>query len=620
MRRHAAVLVLCLLSVFSLFAQDRAAQIREIEAFVRQEMQAQQMPGLSIAVRHGDFTWERGFGFADVENEVPATEHSSYRMASVTKPMTAVAILRLADEGKIDLDAEIQTYVPYFPKKAHPITIRQLLSHLGGISHYRDYAKEGRIREPRSTREAIAIFQDFDLVAEPGTRYSYTTYGYNLLGAAIETASGKSYGESLTESVWAPLGMTSTRMDDPRALIPHRVTGYTLENGRLRRSEYVDISSRFAGGGTRSTVIDMRRFLEGLAGGKVLKLETRERAWSMARTRDGRLVQYGHGFGIYTRNGRLVIAHSGAQQETRTTMSYIPEGELTIAIASNFEDARLSRFEDKLIEVFLGDPPLPGMRASTLEDDRALAAITSVFENGLAWYSRHGRAMTTDKRALDEAFRYFRASLGDREKIENGEHPVAGEPYTKIGSHIAAALAARGSLDLYHREGALRFVSDFAALPASRGTFEKEFLRRVQTWQQAWSRVWTPELRALDVTSPAALARLETLAGAPVKPDYAGDLLRIGERAALANDMDRAAKIAALGVSLYPTSPSLHGFAGVLSVLGGDRERGMASLRKSLELDPNGYASARNLDNIARGTPPPIAAAVRQIAKELHGK
>src|SRR5690349_21955493 len=128
--------------------------------------------------------------------------------------------------------------------------------------------KEGRIKDPKTTREAIAIFADWDLVNEPGTKYRYTSYGYNLLGALIEEVSKQPYGTYMTENVWKPLGMTATMMDDPRAIIPHRVDGYVLEDNKLRRSEYVDISSRFGGGGSRSTVHDMVRLFEGLEEGK----------------------------------------------------------------------------------------------------------------------------------------------------------------------------------------------------------------------------------------------------------------------------------------------------------------------------------------------------------------
>jgi CubicO group peptidase (beta-lactamase class C family) len=331
-----------------------AAKVRELEAYVERTMAEQQITGMSMAIVHGDFRWSRGFGFADLENRVPATAESSYRMGSVSKPMTAVAVLKLADEGKIDLDAEVQKYVPYFPRKPYPVTIRQLLSHQGGISHYRDYQKEGRIKEPMNTREAIAIFADFDLVNEPGTKYSYTSYGYNLLGAVVEEVSKQPFGTYMTENVWKPLGMNATRMDDPRAIILYRVDGYVLEEGKLRRSEYVDISSRFGGGGSRSTVNDMVRLFEGLSEGKVLKPATREMAWTRQPTRDGKLTDYGLGFGIDDYNGQPVIVHTGAQQETRTALVMIPGSKFVFALATNFENAQLKPLLDKVTELFVG--------------------------------------------------------------------------------------------------------------------------------------------------------------------------------------------------------------------------------------------------------------------------
>src|SRR5438874_755000 len=140
------VLLLCLSPVTTTKAQGPlpSAQtsdsypnkIRTFEEFVRQQMETNKIPGLTIGFIKGDYVWVKGFGFADVESRVPAKADSAYRLASVQKSMTAVAILQLVEQGKINLDAEIQTYVPYFPKKKYPITVRQLLGHLGGIPHY----------------------------------------------------------------------------------------------------------------------------------------------------------------------------------------------------------------------------------------------------------------------------------------------------------------------------------------------------------------------------------------------------------------------------------------------------------------------------------------------------
>jgi CubicO group peptidase (beta-lactamase class C family) len=167
--------------------QQYQAQLAAFEEFVKTQMAADNVPGLSIAFQKDGYVWAKGFGYADIENKTPAKAESMYRLALVTKPMTATAILQLVEKGKIDLDAEVQTYVPYFPKKKLPVTVRQLL---GGISHYKDYDKEGHFKDNKTTREAIAVFENFDLIADPGTRFNYSSYGYNLLGAVIEGASG----------------------------------------------------------------------------------------------------------------------------------------------------------------------------------------------------------------------------------------------------------------------------------------------------------------------------------------------------------------------------------------------------------------------------------------------
>jgi CubicO group peptidase (beta-lactamase class C family) len=527
----------------SLFAADDP-RIAAFEQFAKEMMAAQRMPGLSVAIAHGDFHWEVGFGFADLEHRVPATALTSYRMASVSKPMTAIAILELVEDGKVDLDAEVQTYVASFPRQPHRVTVRQLLAHQGGISHYRDYNVEGRIREPKTTQEAVALFADWDLVAEPGTKMVYSSYGYNLLGAIVESASGQPYGTYLRERVWTPLGMTSTLMDDPRAIIPHRASGYTLVDGKLLRSEYVDISSRFGGGGTRATVGDMLRMVEGLAHGKVLKPETRELAWSMQPTRDGRYTRYGLGFGLYGRSGRYVVAHSGSQQETRTNVTIIPSAKFAVAMASNFEEAELQPFEDKLIELFLGDPRSVYARAANEADAELVDALQSAFNSGLAYYDRHGKPMTTDDRELAAAFRFLR----DGKNLGDGAHPVTGEPLVKLGSYIASIV---GNKERYHRDGAFRFFADYARV-ARRHRLDAKTIARVRQWEKEWASLLTPELSSLAfIDRDAALDTLErhrdALVAASVRPDF--------ERQLAWMKSDRAnALIAALYPKVSPTT------------------------------------------------------------------
>lgn len=355
------LVVLCLLSS-NAAAGPYDAKLKAFERSVLAEMKRSSIPGLTIGFVKDDTVWIKGFGNADVENSTPATAESAYRYASVQKSMTAVAVLQLAENHKIDLDAEIQTYVPDYPRKPFPITVRQLLGHLGGVPHYVDRAKEQHIKEHKTVRETIAIFADFPLVAEPGTRWSYSTYGYDLLGAAIETASGQSYGDYMRGHVWLPAGMTATRMDDPLALIPHRVRGYQLVDGSLQNSEFIDVSSRFAGGGTRGTVGDLLRFMKALNEGKLLTAQSAELMYTPMTTRDGGHTGfagtegYAMGWNVVRQPFGRVYLNDGGQQETRTFILNVPEKHFAIAFAMNLESDSIKPLYLELYEAILGEP------------------------------------------------------------------------------------------------------------------------------------------------------------------------------------------------------------------------------------------------------------------------
>ena len=197
------VLSICVSLSFSLAPKEGnyTDEIKMIETFVQKELERLKLPSLSIAFYKDDFVWKKSFGYADLEHKIPANPDTRYRLASISKPITAVGILRLMQEGKLKLDDEVQEYVPYFPRKRWPVTIRHLLGHLSGISHYRNYDEEGHFTKHFTTEESVGVFKDWQLENEPGTRYRYTTYGFNLLGAVIEGASGKPYAKYMRENV-----------------------------------------------------------------------------------------------------------------------------------------------------------------------------------------------------------------------------------------------------------------------------------------------------------------------------------------------------------------------------------------------------------------------------------
>ena len=213
-----------------LSGQDRLQEVaseRAIDLIVEQFMQEHGVPGLSIAIAQDNrLILEKGYGLADVEHSVPAGPETRYRTASIAKPMTAALVLSLAESEKLDLDEDVRTYVPAFSAKRWPVTSRQLLGHLGGVRHYKSAAEASSTQHFFSLEAALKTFADDPLIHEPGTKYRYTSFGYNLLGSVCEGTGEEDFMPLLRRHVLAPAGMQHTVADDQFAVVPHRARGY----------------------------------------------------------------------------------------------------------------------------------------------------------------------------------------------------------------------------------------------------------------------------------------------------------------------------------------------------------------------------------------------------------
>ena len=361
--RARVVFALCLLLVChapSASAQTAASgipaeKVKQIEALISAEMARLKIPGLSVAVvTDRQVRWSKGYGLADVENEVPAKAATVYRLASVSKPITAVAVMQLAERGKIDLDAPVQKYCPAFPEKQWPVTTRQVLAHLSGIRHYKSDEEINSTRHYGSVTEGLAMFRDDPLLHEPGAKMTYTTFGYTLLGCVVEGASAEKFADYVRENVFAPAGMTSTRADSVADIIPNRAQGYRkTEGGELKNSPLADNSYKVPGGGFVSTAEDLAKFAVAIETYKLLKRETTELMFTSQKTSDGKETNYGLGWGIGTHAGTRAIGHSGAQQRVSTVLNMLPDRGLAVAVLVNVEDVRLEDLMLKISDVLL---------------------------------------------------------------------------------------------------------------------------------------------------------------------------------------------------------------------------------------------------------------------------
>lgn len=325
-------------------------------------MEKSQIPGLSVAVGiNGQVVWAEGFGKADLEHQTPVTPQTRFRLGSVSKMLTVAAVARLHQEGKLDLDAPVQRYVPSFPDKGQPITARQLAGHLSGIRHYqaKDYTNGRNIdfEHYDNVLSSLKIFQDDPLVAPPGTRYFYSTFAYTLLSQVVESAAGQNFLEYLDEQIFRPLKMANTTADRPEQIIPNRTRFYErTQSGQINNAHYVDSSYKWAGGGFLSTAEDMVRFGSAHLQPGFFKSGTLELLFTSQRTADGKETGVGIGWRIGTNAmNRRILHHAGSINGGRAVIVIYPETGVVVALLSNLSQtpAAVEKEAMTLAEPFL---------------------------------------------------------------------------------------------------------------------------------------------------------------------------------------------------------------------------------------------------------------------------
>jgi serine beta-lactamase-like protein LACTB, mitochondrial len=368
--RHLAVLFLACAFTVAASAQqpELAAQKRaQISQAVSDFQAATSVPGISIAVvLDGQPAWSAGFGMADLENYVPATPATLFRLASVSKTITAVAILQLWERGKLDLDVPVQTYCPGFPRKDAPISTRQLLNHLSGIRHYNEN-NQGDIpadsaRHFASMEESLTVFANDPLLSKPGAEFHYSTYGYTVLGCVLEGASGQKYVDFVRENVFRPAKMDQSQADDFFAIIPHRTRWYHKDvQGTVQNAGVLDSSYKIPGGGWLSSADDLALYESAILHDQLLKRSTRELMWTPGKTSGGQQLDYGLGWGTAPFDNLRIFGHSGGQQGTSTYIGIVPERRAGVVVLANQDGADVTTLAHKILRIALDlpEPPPP---------------------------------------------------------------------------------------------------------------------------------------------------------------------------------------------------------------------------------------------------------------------
>lgn len=341
----------------------------EVDDLVATYIKEKGIPGLSIGVvRDGELIKEAGYGLADVELEAPARADTIYEIGSITKMFTATAIMMLVEEGKIDLDAPISTYLDDLPETWRAATVRQLLTHTSGIPSYTSAADFNKLaRNDHSRAEILALVADKPMDFEPGAKWSYCNTGYYLLGWIVEKASGRDFAAFLDDRILEPAGMSRTRPTNPTMIVKGRASGYGAVLGLVRvNRDPLTPSAAYAAGFLLSTVGDLAKWDAALRAESLLTHESYEAMVTPATLSDGSTHPYGFGWGTSRRAGHRNFSHGGGTAGFSTLLSRYPDDGLTVILLSNLAGAELGPLERKLASHYL--PELDIANAEPIDD------------------------------------------------------------------------------------------------------------------------------------------------------------------------------------------------------------------------------------------------------------
>lgn len=358
--RTALLFAACLLASGVAAAQPSKAKLeRAVDKIAAQELSSGPTAGISILVaQRGEVLLAKGYGYADLDTKTPATEHTVFRLGSLSKQYTVAAILELMEQGQLSLDESIRTYLPDYPEAGQAVTVRHLLQHTSGLTNYTaqsDYWRQMRDDLPRAA--VLEWFSAKAPVYTPGERYVYNNSGYFMLGLIIERVSGESFGSYVQRYVLDPLGLKETYYDGTPREIPNRATGYARDGEKIVPCRELNLELVFAAGAMASTVLDVYAFHKGLREGKLIPQDLYALMTAPAVLNDGSMSSYGMGYHIDYPGGHKVLRHGGLVFGFKTCYYYYPGEDLTIVILMNTEQAEYRPLQDAIVRLFLPDMP-----------------------------------------------------------------------------------------------------------------------------------------------------------------------------------------------------------------------------------------------------------------------
>lgn len=356
MKRAAYLLPLVLLLSVTCFAQNGVAT--KVDDYVRAEMEAQQIPGLSLAViNNGEIVLARGYGLANVEHQAPVKPETIFQSGSVGKQFTATAVMMLVEDGKLSLDDKLTKYFTDAPETWNKITVRHLLTHTSGMT---DYPDGFDMRRDYTEDDLVQLIKQTPLAFQPGEKYSYSNLAYVMLGVLIHKVSGKFYGDFLQERIFKPLDMSTARVISETDIVPNRAAGYRVVNGQLKNQNWVSPSlNTTADGALYLTVYDMAKWDAALYTEKLLKRASLDAMWTPVKLNDGKTHPYGFGWTLGQTRGHRVVEHGGSWQGFKSQISRYVDDKLTVVVFANQSRANPAKIAHAVAALFNLDLSAP---------------------------------------------------------------------------------------------------------------------------------------------------------------------------------------------------------------------------------------------------------------------
>ncbi|MDC6365809.1 MULTISPECIES: serine hydrolase [Flavobacteriaceae] len=342
-------------------AHQEVKSIEGLKGLERAEVQfhnliaSKKVPGMAVTIlKKGKVVLQKGYGYADLEKRYRVHPRKTvFRIASISKCITGMALGKMVDEGLVDLDTSLYDYVPYFPTKKHDFTLRQLASHTAGVRGYR--GKEFALNLPYSIRDGIKVFQEDPLLFEPGKGYLYNSFDFVLLSLAMQEASGVPFGVYVRENILNPLNMNGTfaPSKDENSFKGYLANFYTRIRTGFKTAIEVDNYYKLAGGGYLSTSNDIAKLGQAILERKLLKKETYDKLFTSQRI-NGKSTYYGLGFQVsQDKAARPFVGHVGNSVGAYTNFFVYPEEETVVSILINCTKPRVQEILDEILNAIL---------------------------------------------------------------------------------------------------------------------------------------------------------------------------------------------------------------------------------------------------------------------------